>query len=717
MINPSFDDITDDDNDERQLAGYVPFQFRKFQDDDEKTLEWLNDNFDSVYQSSKDRLLTYRRLSRRYKNKTDATLGGFVREAHRDLGETSDKPKVKTNFFVEYIDQKVAQVSKSKQNPVFIPLNDSEQDDINNAKACDLLVKFRVKEIGFESLMRKQDRITFKYGHSFFKVYWDPCAGPEKEDYKKATKNYGKVPVVDEKGKEVKGSKISSYEARIGDVSGKVISPDFIFPERKKTVWEEIDYVDEVCFEDIHKLQADYPDKEILKESYHWLDMDGRGFNQDDQVMKHYFYHRPTKYLEHGELIIYIESAILERIRDEEGIKKHMPDGELPFIPDTDIDVEDEFWAYPFLINIEQSNNLHDLLSSGMARNIGVASHPKLLIAEGSVNLKQADNKYGVMQWRGAHKPEWLQHNYINRGEFELQDRLEKRMDKSAKVYDISKGQVPAGITATSALRLLDDQELQANSETLTKRRERIKKAYWKILKFMDECYQPEDGRMARILGENNEYLIKSFKTYNFGKIYSVEIENISALQDTRSGRVSDIIDLNAANQKEPTFGRKEIIKLLDLGLEDAFVDEISYATTTSKTILEMLKHGEEVLAPAATDDLFEMYSIFSRFVESITYKMKLKDVTKGKIDQYIKGLEYLMSVQAKKNMLFAARLREFSKYPMFFTPGAELTAAPPAMPPAPGGGPSAGNGQAGLPSLNKKAQQDIAQTNGGMNE
>src|SRR4051794_32646587 len=128
---PSFDDI-DDDVSSSPSASYVPFQFREDQDDDEKTLAWLNENFDHNYQNGKDRLMTYRRLASRYKNAGNSALQGFARDSHRDSSETSDKPSVRTNFFVEYIDQKVAQVSKQKINPSFIPLNDSEQDDLNN---------------------------------------------------------------------------------------------------------------------------------------------------------------------------------------------------------------------------------------------------------------------------------------------------------------------------------------------------------------------------------------------------------------------------------------------------------------------------------------------------------------------------------------------------------------------------------------------------------
>ena len=680
---PSFADF---DEDGLSNTGYKPFAFREDKSK-EKTLRWLNENFDYLYMGSRDRLMSYRRFSNRYKNQVEPASRGYIRASHRDLGQPGDqKPKVRTNFFYSYTEQKVAALARMKLNLKFIPHNDTQQDDINDAEACNILINFRNKQLDLQALMSEMDRRTFKYGTSFAKIFWDKTAGPVHPKYKKALETMKKIPELDENGKPT-GRNISEFDARIGDVNIKICDTESIYPERKKKKWCDVDFVDEAEFMNIEEVKKDYPRATIQKEEYTWLDMEGRGYNQDDQILVHHFYHRPTKHLPNGCYIKYVESDILEWIDDKEEIKKIMPDGELPFVPDKDIEVDDEFWGKPYLVNIEQLNNMFDLIQSGIARNIGVASAPKLLVAEGTVNLKQANNDYGVMSFRGPQKPEWLQHNYVNRGEFEIQDRLIKFMDVISRVYDISKGQAPNGVTAATALRLLEDQETTANLNTVEKKKKRVKAIVWKEMMMMDANYSDDDGRMVTVLGPDNEYLIKSFKGKPaFNKLASVEMEYVSALSDSRSGRVADIIDLNAANQKEPTFGRKEIIKLLDLGLEDAFRQEMSYSSVTCKTILESLKAGETVLPPEMSDDLIEMYTIFSRFVESINYKMKLKPDIKKQIKDYITGLEYLMHVQAGRNQLFAMKVKMFDKYPMFYVPGAEITMTPPPQPSSGGG-------------------------------
>lgn len=700
----TFDDF--DGNDTTQ-SDYKPFQFRELKDM-ENTLVWLNTNFDQCYMAARDRLMSYRRFSSRYKNAPRVNRS-FMRESHRDLGNSSGKPKVQTNFFYQYIDQKVSALARMKLNLKFIPHNTTDQSDINDAEACNMLVNFRMKQLDIAHLMSEQDRRTFKYGTSFAKIYWDKKAGPIDPKYKNMEKYMKRVPELDDEGKPT-GKTLSIFDVKVGDVGIKIMDTDAIFPERKKKCWNDIDFVDEIEFVNIEELRAEYPRKEIKKEAYTWLDIDDRGYNHDDVVMVHHFYHRPTKYLPSGIYIKYVESTILEWIDDKEEVYKMMPDCELPFVPDFDIEMDDEFWGRPFLVNIEQLNNMFDLIQSGIARNIGVASHPKLLIAEGTVNLKQANNEYGVMQFRGPQKPEWLQHNYVNRGEFEIQDRLIKMMDQQAKVFEISKGQTPSGVTAATAIRLLEDQESTANQNTVEKKRKRVKAIYWKTMLMMNANYRDDDGRVVAVLGEDNEYMVEDFSQKpKFDKLASVDMEYVSALSDSRSGRVADIIDLNAANQKEPTFGRKEIIKLLDLGLEDAFKEEMSYSSVTSKTILEKLKKGQKVPPPEPTDDLIEMYGIFSRYVESLSYKTKLNPAVKKGIKDYIFGLEYLMTEQAKSNMLFATKVQTFDKFPMFYEVGADITM----MPPQPTGQTPV---QGGLGQMQERLNQSMTEEqNGGL--
>jgi hypothetical protein len=208
-------------------------------------------------------------------------------------------------------------------------------------------------------------------------------------------------------------------------------------------------------------------------------------------------------------------------------------------------------------------------------------------------------------------------------------------------------------------------------STTSNNRKQRVLDIYRMTVKRMAQYYKPEDGRLTRLLGSNNQYLIQSFTKFDFNLIYDLRIENDTALSGSRAGRMADIIDLNTANQKDPVFGKKEMIKILGLNLVEAFQDEVTYAIDTAKQCLDMMLNGQEAPAPEETDGLLEFYGVFGRFVESPEYKFVVKPETKEMIIDYIRAIEGLCFERSAKNPAFAMEMGMFTKYPMVFAPPA----------------------------------------------
>jgi hypothetical protein len=173
---------------------------------------------------------------------------------------------------------------------------------------------------------------------------------------------------------------------------------------------------------------------------------------------------------------------------------------------------------------------------------------------------------------------------------------------------------------------------------------------------------------------------MQSFTKFDFNLIYDLRIENKSALSDSPAGRMAEIVDLNTANQQDPLFGKKEMIKLLGLNLVEAFQDEVTYSIDTAKQCLDMIINGQPAPAPEATDGLLEFYGVFSRFVESPEFKFVLNAQTKQAIMDFIMAIEMLSYERSVRNPKFAQDLMAFSKYPMVFTPPPVASPQNPAM-------------------------------------
>ena len=646
----------------------IPFQFRE-KTDKEGTLEWLKSWFEFEYERAFPRYVMYRRYINFYKNVDEYAGDGMMRTSTRDTGAVRKNPKVKDNIVHEYTEHRVAQVGKKKIALTFIPRVHNNQDDINAAKAAKLLIRNRHEERSMDGDMTRMDRTTFLLGHGLYEMTWDDCLGGYAPSYerKKAELMEGKAEIIDEAtGKKVDLKELEK-KSKLGDTKGKLWQPYHWFPEPyKMKLKEDCDYLD--TFEWMSKQYVEkkwkLPKGTIKNTAFvKWDFSTDKLERPNNQVLVHTFWHRPTEFFPEGCKITWCDDQILE------WVDWPCPFDNLPFRDDKDIEIENEFWGRPFIVNIEQFYKVNNSLLSGMARNHGVLNAPKVLAPEGSIDAKSWNNDYGLVQYRGMVEPKVMQHNYVNRGEMEFQEYCQGRASKHSGVFDVSKGEVPPGITAASAIRYLDEQEHQRATPSISKRKKRILDITRMEVKWMAKGYKETDERTIRLVGENNEYIIKSFKKLSLNSIADVREENTSALSDTKSGAVADIIDLNSVTQNDPAFGPKEIHRILGMGLDEQFKDETSYAVDTARTVLEMLLHGEQIPAPEATDGLLEHYGIFSRFVESLVFKTKLNPEMKTALLDYIGALEMLMWQKKNQNPKFAMLMAEYSKFPMVFSP------------------------------------------------
>lgn len=669
----SFDDF---DN-LKSTEEVIPFQFREDKSE-EGTLEWLNNRFRKVYEGSFQRFIMYRRYLQMYKNVSEEQGDGLTKTNTRYVPGSSKKPKLRDNLVWDLVDQKVAEISKSTSKVAFLPQSYFDQDDINNAKACKILCQSRMEEMKFDRLISKMDKIMFLMGHTISEICWNKDIGPLNPKYEAKKKQYGgKVPKTDQEGIVLEGKYLSDEEMRMGDVEIKPLLPYQFFPEETKKCIKDCDYAETIEWKFKEEVEADYPKaKGRIKENAHVMwDMSASDLSiPDNMVMVRCFWHKPTKHFPEGCKITYCEDLVLEW--------EDFPyeDKELPFVEDKDIEIFDEFWGRPFIVNIEQFYRMNNSLWSGIARNHGVLNAPKYVYPEGSVDRQSLNNEFGSISYRGGTPPQVLQTNYVNRGELELSNLISTRAGKIARLFDISRGNVPQGVTAAQAMRLLEDQQFQAMSITANNRRQRVLDLYRKVVLRMGQYYSADDGRMSRILGDNNSYLMKSFKKFDFNLIYDIRIENDSALSSSRAGRMADIVDLNTANQKDPVFGKKEMIKILGLNLVEAFQDEVTYSIDTAKQCLDMILNGEPAPAPEKTDGLAEFYGVFSRFVESPEYKFIVRPETKQMIMDYIAAIEMLCYERSVKNPAFQMEMSMFTKFPMVFTPPAVAAPMNPAL-------------------------------------
>lgn len=643
----TFDDF-DESGASVDVGEVVPFQFNKELD----AHEWLVNFWDVSKEKSRSRIKHYRRNL-------------FLYKGVHWRGETSSKraPKQVVNFINEMIDSKVSNRSKNKVSFQAIP-TEYTQEAINAAKGIKKMLRARCNQIGFDKKNRDLDRIMFIFGHAFFLVDWDNRAGGLHPKYSKIKELGGKAYSKIQK-------KLGTEAIFNGDVSVSLLGPNRIFPEMNRETGigtdGDVDYVDIVEMVHIEELKAQYPDCDIQAdghEDFFWRMGDSNTYT--NYVVKHRFLHRVTPYSE-GKEIVWCRSGILE----EKSLSYEI--GELPLVESRDSDIYEEYFGRSDIENTYGMQRFYNAIQSFQARDVSMASAPKWLIPKGSVKPTSVNNDLTTMEYTGAVPPRLETFKATPDQGFVIQDRLENKIGKAMKAFDMSRGEVPTGITATSALRLIEQTEQNVSLNGVLNRKKRIIDALNMVANFMAQYYKPDDERTIRALGEKNDYMIEDVKDIDFSKFYGVEIEKTSSLSESKAGRISDIVELNQVTQTDPVFKKPEIIEILGLGLDSAYRSRATIGINAARTILDKIIKGHPVPEPEKYDDLIVHRGVLLDALQELAYNSYMTQETIGVIKTRVVTIEYLMDERSRENLKFAQDLSVVDDYPMYFKPHLSL--------------------------------------------
>jgi hypothetical protein len=630
-----------------------PFPFINHEDKGE-VLDWLERDIEEKIESKRSRLTAVRRLDALYKG-LSYTPDITRRDTERGmLDEGFRQPKVFVNFVNEMVEAKVAQRSRFAPSIAVIPQNDEVSDE-NNAELAKIALTAKAQEMDFETVFANGDKINFLTGESATYIHWNKDLGGSNALYME--KKASGITLSNEDGSVVE-------DVPNGDIDIKVLGPDRFFYQLRKTRFEDCDDVSIIDFKHIEEVKADYPHCESsISPNNGNIPLDWSGCEDKDlttMCMVVEYYHKPTRYLPNGVYVKFAFGCILEMGPYPYNHKK------LPIVFDTDIDVIGEITGRPFTANIERLQRLHDMVMTSMARGYAVSASPKWVYPKGAIDPNKLNNSYSNLEYSGPVMPQLVSFNGINQSSEIYAQSIEKHIEKQSSVYGISRGEPPKGVKAAVALQFLDEQELQRESRGMAKRRKRILDVNRMILQLMQQYYVGTDGRMLRMIGEENEFMIKDLRSADFSKCYDVRFENAPSLPDSKSGKIAAILDINMATQEDPFFKREEIAQLLELGNDKRFKNQKVAATKSAQYKLGLILSKKGYVEPRDFDDFFVEYPIFISALQQRVFKGEDPEITMP-LQNYIQTLEYIAWQKAQLSPVFKMKLSTIVGYPSFF--------------------------------------------------
>lgn len=669
------------------------WQFNLDSDSDTEIHRWLIAEKNYLEKESEDRIRLSRRNLALYKGIQYQELETRLDGRDRGADRSTFIRKIVANHLYDLTKNRASRLIKYRPAVAVLPTNDEFQDKVA-AKLCKYLLDHIWYVEDFEGrLQLSLATHAMVMGESYLFVLWDEAKGDLNPAYVEASKKHkGKVPLLDEHGKQVEDNGKPVYvdkPVRVGDVDYKLVLADQVFLQRKSCI-DDVDYciTKEAVSTDLLRLR--YPDKAAkIKDRdcqiYDYERMEERPARRETYVYT--FWHKRSEQMDKGRKIVFIEDCVLENIEYPFSHDK------LPFVRFTDVDFPGELHAKSFYETIKPLTSAYNNLTNIVMRNLLLVSHPKWMVPAGSVALDRLGNDVTIVQYKGPQPPTLAVAQTTPAEVYSFRDKLKEEFQQISGVFGVSRGEPPPGIKAGVALQFLSEQESERYNELVLKWNEAIKTIAQMTLAVAGDYYDESDERMVRVIGKNNEYMTEFFDVSALEKDYDVRVQNTSALPRSVAARTQTLLDLNERFPDQ--FTGEQVIDMLELAQSDKFTDAATVAVRAAEAETEKLLDESVTdpvgIEPKEYENHLIHWRIHTRQVQQFSYKFSTPADKQKALEEHILAHEMFMIEKAQMNPLFAKKLEMLDLFPMFYKmPQPPLPQPEPMQPMAPQAAPMA---------------------------
>ena len=644
----SFDDFT-------ESAGNPEIQQKPFykvlkSGKKDELKEWLCSVSQALMSESEDRsrvqrdnLLLYRGVSR---NKLmDRTI-----DRDRNQRKLSKMQKFVVNHLYDLTETKISQMNRIKPAVEVMPVNDEWQDRAS-AKVVKFINDHLWRENDIDNKRIQMHRHARIFGESFLFITWDQDKGDLHPAFVKAR----------DAGLDVEKDKKLQALKHVGDVCYDIELPWRTLLQRKEE-FSKSEYVFRISLEPTEELKDDYPKAKIEEdETFYSFDLDSL---EEKFIEKHSlvleFWYKKTKKVPNGYYCKFVKSDILETNEEP----KELMHGKLPCVRLTDLDVPGVLNGVSRYETIASIQGMHNNISTLIAKNIYLTAHAKWVMPRGAAKIEQLGNDNTVIQFQGPIPPQLIQAQPNPPEVYAFRDKLKEEMQVIYGSHGVSRGEIPKGIVAASALQFLNELESERATSDIAKDAFLIKDIAKIGIAVAGAFYEIEDGRMVRIVGENNKFLIRHFDTAHLHKPYDIRFDNSTGLPETKSAKIQRILD---AMQRNPSMVSPERWEsLLELADTEKMSTMMTEAVKAADSMVEDILAGRDVAPLEDWHDLIVHWEAYVKSMQGRGFNEEATPDIRNKMKDHLFWTEEAMLDKAKKNPEFQAKLATLTLFPVF---------------------------------------------------
>jgi len=613
----------------------------------EDKLDWLVAVKESLEDEASERITRQRQHLRAY-------LGLNPRyesvRGRATIGLNNRRRKPRFPHIHDLIETKVSQMTRIKPDIEVLPADD-EHSDRGAAKVAKQVVRNIFEQQDLDHKTIELHRAARIFGESYLFIDFN--------------KNIGDLHPTYVAAKEMGLADKYKGELRIGDVEYSIELPWRIFLQRKDCI-DDVEYYFRYKVRPIDEVMQEYNvEQEDIGVDEKVYTFNGRSMQdeyQENSCLVWEFVHKKTKHVPEGYRAVFTNGKILE-------------EGEYPFSMDklnfvrlTDLDVPGELNGISKLEFCIPMQMMFDNLTAIAAKNLFKTAFARYLIPKtAQVSPEMLADDVTAIVYAGPLEPKQIQANPSPPELYSFRENILNDMQVLMGNHGVSRGEIPKGITAASALQFLNELESERSSSDISKHANVLKELARKTISIAADNYDLDDGRLVRIVGKNNVSSIKHFDSAVLSRPYDIKFDSSSGFPETRAARQQRMVEYMQYGLGE-LVSPERLLHLLDIGGVDKFVSSTTAAITAAETEVEEILAGEDVESPEFYQDHIAKLRVFYSALQRSEFTSDASNEVVKKMLDHVGIQERLAIEKAKSSSLYSAELANMRMFPI--TPG-----------------------------------------------
>lgn len=471
---------------------------------------------------------------------------------------------------------------KTKNRPVFttVPYTNDE-DDIAAAEIAGQVLEFDWNHLDLSRKLYSAILWSEVTGAGFWKVYWDGTKG-ESADFLYDGDNplmvEGKPQRVDGATDEMK----QAYESKPigqGDVCIEVKSPFEVFPDPLATSLDDAEFLIEEIVRSPEYIEKHYgvklePDDVAPLgpvESRIMTSFMGGGSDAYKGVKLYELWMQPCTDYPDGWRCVWAKDKIL---------KKEVPFDPMPYVMFNGVRAPGRFWPTSIATQLRGPQTELNKIRSQIQENAMRVGNPSLL-ASREANVEYTGMPGERVDFSSTVQdavPSFLQPPEVPVYVREEVNRITEAITEISGVHEVSKASVPSGVTAASAINLLQEADDTRIAPEIQDMEIALAIAGTKNLRL--RAKYNDDERLIRIAGEDGAWDIRGYRGSMLGKEPQVEVQAGSGLPRSKAAKQAAMQEILALmfqyGVKIDPRSLRKFFKDYDVGAIEGLFDRIS---------------------------------------------------------------------------------------------------------------------------------------------